>query len=143
VNVIIAVRCAPVFAAAVTVAVPLALPEDGDTVAQEASELTAVQYMPDVTVTVPVPPEAAKSNVAGETVREAAGVSAACVTLTVRSMPPSPVKVIVAVRVAPLLLAAAAMVVTPLATPEAGETVAQASELLAVQLTSDVTATSI
>jgi hypothetical protein len=68
--VIVAVRAAPAFAAAVTETVPSLLPEDGVTVAH-ASELLAVQPTSDVTVMLSEPPEAVKSNVAGETVREA------------------------------------------------------------------------
>jgi hypothetical protein len=136
----VAVRAAPVFAVAVTVTEPLLLPDDAESVAQEA-ELLAVQLMLDVTVTVDVPPEAAMLAVDGETVKVGVGedVPAACVTVTVCDVTPLPLNVIVAVRAAPVF-AAAVMVTEPLLLPDDAESVAQEAELLAVQLILDVTA---
>jgi hypothetical protein len=141
VKITVAVRAAPVlFAAAVTAAVPLPLPEDGETVAQEA-ELPTVQLMSDVTVTVSAPPEAVKLNAACETVRDGEGVpAAACVTVTACKGTPPPLNIIVAVRAAPLF-AAAVTVTAPLLLPDDGETVAQASVLLTFQPVLDVTVT--
>jgi hypothetical protein len=82
-NVIVAVRAAPVFAVAVMVTVLLLLPDDGESVAQEA-ELLAVQLMLDVTAMLAVPPEAAMFAVDGETVR--VGVGAGIGSKTARSV---------------------------------------------------------
>jgi hypothetical protein len=134
--VIVAMRAAPVFAAAVTETVPSLLPEDGETVAH-VSELPAVQLTLDVTAMFSEPPPADMLSVGDETVRFGEGVPAPCDTLTVCVMPP-PVNVIVAVRAAPVF-AATVTVTAPSLLPEDGLTVAQDAELLAVQLTLDVT----
>jgi len=138
VNVIVAVRPLLVLVVTVTLIAPLLLPEAGETVAHVAL-LVAVQLTLDATVILCELPTPANSSDIGETVSEEVGVdaAAACERLTARVIPP-PVNVTVSLR-APPVLAANVMLTVPLLLPEAGETVAHAVEVTAVQLTLEVT----
>lgn len=125
-----------VLAAAVTVTVPLLLPEVGDIFAQSPLQLT-VQLILDVTVNVSASPAAAK--LSGSNEMDKAGVgAAACVTLTVRAVTPVPLTVIVAVRGVVAVLEVVVTVIVPLLLPEVGVMVAQAASLFTVQLVLDV-----
>jgi hypothetical protein len=123
----VAVRAAPVLAAAVTVTVPEPVPLAGDTVAHvallEAVQPHDVPFV--VTVTLAVPPVAATDPVDEERLK----LHVTAGWLTVYVCPPA---VTVAVRAAPVL-AAAVTVTVPEPVPLAGDTVAHVALLEAVQ----------
>ena len=89
----------PVLAAAVTVTVPLLLPEAGDIVAHESLLLT-VQSVLAVIINDCCPPDAVKLSSVGSTVSVGIGVEVApsCVMVTVCDATPVPLTVTVAVR---------------------------------------------
>ena len=90
-TVIVAVRGnADGLASAVTVIVPVFVPDDAERVSHVAVPLLTVQFVLDVTVNELFPPAARKLSVAVDTVNDS---NLACVTSTVREMP-SPVTVI-------------------------------------------------
>jgi hypothetical protein len=85
-----------VLAVAVTFITPLLTPEDGVTVTHHGELLTHQLVPLEVTLIDCEPSDAAKPSHPGDTVSEA-DVEPACVTVTVRVIPP-PLKVMVAVR---------------------------------------------
>ena len=90
-TVIVAVRGnADGLASAVTVIVPVFVPDDAERVSHVAVPMLTVQFVLDVTVNELFPPAARKLSVAVDTVNDS---NLACVTSTVREMP-SPVTVI-------------------------------------------------
>ena len=127
-----------VLAAAVTVIVPLLLPDAGDTVSQDALPLSTVQFVLEVILNVFCSPSKTKLSEDSETVKVGVEVPAICMTLSVFAVTPVPLTVIVAVRWLVVVLAAAVTAIVALLLPDAGDTVSQAaSPLSTVQFVLD------
>ena len=123
-TVIVAVRCVvPVFAAALTVTVPLFAPEDGEKVSHEGASLMTVQFVLEVMLKDCCTASDVKVIVFVDKTNEY--TAPVCVTLMVCEVTPVPLMVIVAVRCIVSALAVAVTVTVPLFAPEDGETVSQ------------------
>jgi hypothetical protein len=110
----------PVFAVALTVKLPLLVPEVGETLSQVWSSLT-VQLTFEVTAIGDEDAEEASDSEVGAIVRLLVVCAADCVTDICRVMPP-PVTVTVPLRLAVPVFAVALTVKLPLPVPEMGET---------------------
>ena len=124
ITVTVAVRdAAPVLAAAVTVTAPLPEPSTGETVSHAGSLLLTIQLVLDVISNGCCPADDIKRREAVDTVSD--GMDDACATLMDCASTPALLTVMVAVRSAMDVLAAAVTVTVPSLAPEEGEIVSQ------------------
>jgi hypothetical protein len=129
----------PVFAEfAVTVIVPLFVPETGETLSQLPSSVI-FQIVFDVMLNVPLVPEAApRETLVGDTFKYVVG---SCVTVTVLLATPVPAIVTVAdLELVPVFAEVAVTVIVPLFEPETGETLSQLPSSVILQVVLEVIA---
>jgi hypothetical protein len=129
----------PVFAeVAVTVIVPLFVPDTGDSLSHVALSVM-VHVVFDVILKVPVDPEAGSIVIlVGDTFKYSA---AACVTVTVLLVTPEPAIVTVAdLELVPVFAEVAVQVIVPLFDPLTGETVSQLALSVILQVVLEVMA---